>query len=103
MDTANRWRKCMPAWTCERTIDMRYVRPALFLLCLLPAAVLVWSIAAGDLGANPLEEIRDTTGIWTLRFLLITLVVTPLRHLTKWHDIIKIRRMLGLFSFFYAT
>ena len=93
----------MPAWTSERTIDSRYVRPALFLLCLLPAAALVWSIADGDLGANPLEEIRDSTGIWTLRFLLITLAITPLRRLTKWHNIIRIRRMLGLFSFFYAT
>src|SRR5215471_9245809 len=103
MDTANRWRKCMPIWTSERTINTRYLRSLLFLLCLLPAAALVWSIAAGKLGANPLEEIRDSTGIWTLRFLLITLAVTPLRRLTKWHDIIKIRRMLGLFSFFYAT
>ena len=93
----------MPIWTSERTINTRYLRPLLFLLCLLPAAALVCSIAAGNLGANPLEEIRDSTGIWTLRFLLITLIVTPLRHLTKWHDIIKIRRMLGLFSFFYAT
>jgi sulfoxide reductase heme-binding subunit YedZ len=93
----------MPIWISERTISTRYLRPSLFLLCLLPVAALVWSIAAGNLGANPLEEIRDSTGIWTLRFLLITLVVTPLRHLTKWHDIIKIRRMLGLFSFFYAT
>jgi sulfoxide reductase heme-binding subunit YedZ len=82
---------------------MRYARLLLFLLCLLPATALVWSIAAGDLGANPLEEIRDSTGIWTLRFLLITLAVTPLRRLIKWHNIIKIRRMLGLFSFFYAA
>src|SRR5262252_7691873 len=82
---------------------MRYARLLLFLLCLLPAAALVWSIATGDLGANPLEEIRDSTGIWTLRFLLITLAVTPLRRLTEWHSIIKIRRMLGLFSFFYAA
>src|SRR5215471_19390448 len=93
----------MPAWTFERTIDTRYVRPALFLLCLLPAAALVWSIADGDLGANPLEAIRDSTGIWTLRFLLITLAITPLRRLTKRHRVIRVRRMLGLFSFFYAT
>src|SRR5215475_6263952 len=103
MDTANRWRTCMTAWTSERTIDTSYGRWLLFLLCLLPAGALIWSIAAGDFGANPLEEIRDSTGIWTLRFLLITLAITPLRRLTKWHNIIKIRRMLGLFSFFYAT
>jgi sulfoxide reductase heme-binding subunit YedZ len=93
----------MPAWTCERTIRTRYLRPLLFLLCLIPAAALVWSIASGNLGANPPEEIRDCTGIWTLRFLLMKLAITPLRRLTRWHNIIKIRRMLGLFSFFYAT
>jgi sulfoxide reductase heme-binding subunit YedZ len=69
----------------------------------MPAAALVCSIASGNLGANPLEEIRDSTGIWTLRFLLITLAITPLRRLTKWHSIITIRRTLGLFSFFYAA
>jgi sulfoxide reductase heme-binding subunit YedZ len=93
----------MPAWTYERTIRTHYLRPLLFLLCLTPAAALVWSIASGNLGANPLEEIRDSTGIWTLRFLLMTLAITPLRRLTRWHNIIKIRRMIGLFSFFYAT
>lgn len=92
----------MPAWICERIIDTRYARLMYFVLCLIPAAALVWSIAAGDPGANPLEAIRDSTGIWTLRFLLLTLAVTPLRRLTKWHSIIKTRRMLGLFAFFYA-
>jgi sulfoxide reductase heme-binding subunit YedZ len=92
----------MPAWISAKTIDTRYVRPVLFVLCLLPAVVLISSIAAGDLGANPLEAIRDSTGIWTLRFLLMTLTITPLRRLTKWHSVIKIRRMLGLFAFFYA-
>lgn len=92
----------MPAWISGRTIR-RCARLLLFLLCLLPAAALVWSIAAGDLGANPLEAIRDSTGIWTLRFLLITLAITPLRRLTRWHKVIKVRRMLGLFSFFYAA
>jgi len=93
----------MTVWTSEKIIETSYARWLLFLLCLLPAAALVWSIAAGDLGANPLEEIRDSTGIWTLRFLLMTLAITPLRRLTRWHNIIKIRRTLGLFSFFYAA
>jgi sulfoxide reductase heme-binding subunit YedZ len=92
----------MPASTCERIIDTRFARPLLFLICLAPAFALVWSIASGDLGANPLEAIRDITGIWTLRFLLITLAITPLRRLTKWHGIVKVRRMLGLYAFFYA-
>jgi sulfoxide reductase heme-binding subunit YedZ len=60
-------------------------------------------IVSGRLGANPLEAIRDSTGIWTLRFLLITLAISPLRRLAKWHNIIKLRRMVGLFAFFYAT
>jgi sulfoxide reductase heme-binding subunit YedZ len=77
-------------------------RPLLFVLCLIPAAALVWSIAAADPGPNPLEAIRDSTGIWTLRFLLLTLAITPLRRLTKCYWIIKVRRMLGLFAFFYA-
>jgi len=64
--------------------------------------MLFWAIGIGDLGANPLETIRDTTGIWTLRFLLVTLAVTPLRRITGWHTIIRARRMLGLFAFFYA-
>src|SRR5215831_12627762 len=93
----------MPAWTCRRTIDVRYVRPLLFVICFLPAAVLVGEIVSGGLGANPLEAIRDSTGIWTLRFLLITLAISPLRRLTKWHNIIKLRRTFGLFAFFYAT
>jgi sulfoxide reductase heme-binding subunit YedZ len=92
----------MPAWTCGRTIDVRYARPLLFMLSVVPAAVLIAAIARNDLGANPLEEIRDFTGIWTLRFLLITLAVTPIRRLTRWHPIIRFRRMLGLFAFFYA-
>jgi len=82
---------------------VRYARPLLFVICLVPAALLVWLIVSGGLGANPLEAIRDSTGIWTLRFLLITLAISPLRRLTKWHNIIKLRRMLGLFAFFYAT
>ena len=93
----------MPGWTCRRSIDVRYARPLVFVVCLLPAAVLVWLIVSGRLGANPLEAIRDSTGIWTLRFLLITLAISPLRRLAKWHNIIKLRRMVGLFAFFYAT
>ena len=57
----------------------------------------------GQLSANPLEDIRDTTGIWTLRFLIFTLAVTPLRRITGWHSLIRLRRMLGLFAFFHAV
>jgi len=75
----------------------------LFLACAVPALLLFWAIGTGHLGANPLETVRDTTGIWTLRFLLLTLVVTPLRRLSGWHGVIRARRMLGLFAFFYAA
>ena len=56
----------------------------------------------GDLGANPVETITNTTGIWTLRFIVITLAITPLRWLTKWNPLINFRRMFGLFAFFYG-
>ena len=90
----------MRAWISEKITDWRIY---LFLACVLPAAMLGWAIAANDLGANPLETIRDATGIWTLRFLLFTLAITPLRRITRWQSVIKARRMLGLFAFFYGA
>jgi methionine sulfoxide reductase heme-binding subunit len=74
----------------------------LFLLCLVPLAHLVQAWHADALGANPIEAITRGTGDWTLRFLLITLAVTPLRRLTGLHWLLRLRRMLGLFCFFYA-
>lgn len=76
---------------------------ALFLIALLPAAILVWQTFFGDLGPDPVAHIVHETGGWTLRFLLITLAVTPLRKLSGWNVLIRFRRMLGLFAFFYAT
>lgn len=67
---------------------------------------LAWLLADGftdRLGANPVETIRLYTGDWTLRFLLVTLAVTPLRRLTGWNTVLRLRRMLGLFAFFYAV
>jgi methionine sulfoxide reductase heme-binding subunit len=90
----------MREWIYARTIDWRFY---LFLTCTLPFALLVRATANGNLGPNPLETIRDTTGIWTLRFLLVTLAITPIRRITRWHEIIRARRMLGLFAFFYAV
>ena len=72
------------------------------LVCLLPAARLVWLGGAGGLGANPIEFITRSTGTWTLVGLLVTLSVTPLRRLTGVGSLIRYRRMLGLFTFFYA-
>jgi sulfoxide reductase heme-binding subunit YedZ len=78
-------------------------KPLLFLAALVPFALLVWRILHDDLGPNPIEALNRYTGDWTLRFLLLTLAVTPLRQLTGWHLLIRFRRMLGLFAFFYAS
>ncbi len=79
------------------------IKVALFLVCLLPLAHLVQAGLTDALGANPIEAITHATGDWTLRFLLITLAVTPLRRLTGAHWLLRLRRMLGLFAFFYAS
>jgi sulfoxide reductase heme-binding subunit YedZ len=73
-----------------------------FLLSLLPAAYLTWGLLYGTLGPNPIEYITRDTGDWTLRFLLISLLVTPARKLLGKPTLIRYRRMLGLFAFFYA-
>jgi len=78
------------------------IKPVLFILCLVPLALLVWNGLHHDLGANPVEKMTHVTGDWTLRLLLITLTVTPLRKLTGWHAVTRVRRMLGLYAFFYA-
>jgi methionine sulfoxide reductase heme-binding subunit len=77
-------------------------KPFVFILCLLPIASLVWSGFHQGLGANPAEMIIRTLGDWALYFLLFTLAVTPLRKLLGLSALVKIRRMLGLFVFFYV-
>ena len=79
-------------------------KPAIFLLCLVPATLVITDAfeITGQLGANPIEEIQDRFGIWAIRFIMITLSVTPLRHLTGWNWLIRFRRMFGLFTFFYV-
>ena len=79
------------------------LKRVIFAAALIPAAVLIWNAVHGDLTANPIEYITHTTGDWAIRFLVITLAVTPIRRLTGWNPIIQLRRMLGLFAFFYAT
>ena len=78
------------------------LKPALFAIALLPLAWLISRTLNNDLGANPIETLNRYTGDWVLRFLLITLAVTPLRKLTGWNALLRYRRMLGLFAFFYA-
>jgi methionine sulfoxide reductase heme-binding subunit len=78
-------------------------KPAAFVLCTLPFIWLVFRVLTGRLGINPVEDLTLTTGIWALRFLVFTLLITPIRRLTGWNRIIQYRRMLGLFAFFYAS
>jgi sulfoxide reductase heme-binding subunit YedZ len=87
----------------EAALVRRVLKPAVVLAALIPAVLLVKDALGDDLGANPIEAITLTTGRWTLRFLLATLAVTPLRRLTGWNAVIRFRRMLGLFAFFYAS
>ncbi|HEU5451506.1 MAG TPA: protein-methionine-sulfoxide reductase heme-binding subunit MsrQ [Terriglobales bacterium] len=84
-------------------MKVKFTKVAVFLACLGPCAWLGWRALHQDLTANPIEYITHFTGDWTLRFLLITLAITPLRRLTGQHWLIKFRRMLGLFAFFYVT
>lgn len=81
----------------------RATKPLLFLICLLPLARLVYFALNDDLGANPIEFITRSTGTWTLVGLLLTLAITPLRRLTGRNELVRYRRMLGLFAFFYAS
>ena len=74
----------------------------LFVLALVPLAFLIQKGLNSDLGANPIETINRFTGDWVLRFLLVTLAVTPLRRLFGWNALLRYRRMLGLFAFFYV-
>jgi sulfoxide reductase heme-binding subunit YedZ len=82
---------------------IRWFKPVVFLACLIPLALLGWKAYSSALGANPIEVITHATGDWTLRFLLITLAVTPIRKLTGQLWLIRFRRMFGLFAFFYGT
>lgn len=77
-------------------------RPTLFLLCAAPFGMLVYNGLGNNLTANPIKEITHFTGTWALRFLLITLAITPLRKITGNNALVSYRRMLGLFAFFYA-
>ena len=78
-------------------------KPLLFAACLLPLLWLAYGAVANTLGANPAEALIRSTGDWTLRLLCLTLAVTPLRQLTGWQAVARLRRMLGLFTFFYGV
>ena len=80
----------------------RWTKVLLFVLCLVPFLHLVWRIYRNDMTANPIEFITHDTGNWTIRFLMFTLAVTPLRSLLHQPQLIRFRRMLGLFAIFYG-
>ena len=114
MDTATRWHRSTREWTCAGTSrelellrGLRAIRhvlkPLAFVASLGPAGWLVWAALTGHLSANPLSDITNETGVWTLRFLCTTLALTPVRRVTRWNELIRFRRMAGLFAFFYGT
>jgi len=80
-----------------------FVKPAVFLASVAPSGWLAWAALHGQLSANPLADLTNETGVWALRFLSLTLCVTPVRRLSGWNDAIRFRRMLGLFAFYYGS
>jgi len=84
--------------------SVRFVlKPVIFAAALGPVAWLTWALVTNHLSANPLSDVTNETGVWTLRFLCITLAITPFRRVTGWNAVIRLRRMVGLFAFFYGS
>lgn len=81
----------------------KWIKPLVFLICLIPAIKALVDGLTGQLGANPIERLTHLSGDWALRFLLIGLALTPLRRWFGWTAVIRLRRMIGLFAFFYAS
>jgi len=87
----------------RRKLAERILRVGVFVAALMPLVRIVVQVLTGGLGTNPIEELLHRTGWWALAFLMLTLSVTPARQLTGWGALIKLRRMLGLYAFFYAS
>ncbi len=87
----------------RQALQHRSAKPVLWLSCVLPFVWLVWGAANDGLGANPAEYLIRATGDWTLRLLCVTLAVTPLRVMFGLPELAKLRRMLGLFTYFYVV
>ena len=96
----------MPAWTSISTVEpmsrWSWAKLAAFLACLTPAALMLLDAVTGSLGSNPIETIIHRSGTWGLAYLIGTLALTPVRQLTGWNWIIRFRRMLGLYGFFFV-
>jgi len=101
--TANVAAPVRSGWRNPSPAAVRAIKIAVFALALIPLARLGLFAWLGKLTANPIEFITRSTGTWTLSFVLITLTVTPLRRMLDWPWLLRLRRMLGLFAFFYAT
>jgi sulfoxide reductase heme-binding subunit YedZ len=86
----------------RKAVAYKWAKVVVFALCLVPVGLLGWRAVHQNLGANPIEFVTHATGDWTIRFLLITLTITPARRLLQLPDLIRFRRMLGLFAFFYG-
>jgi sulfoxide reductase heme-binding subunit YedZ len=86
----------------DRTVRFA-LKPTVFVASLTPLIYLGWAASSGNLSANPLSDLTNETGVWTLRFVCITLALTPLRKLTGWNGLIRFRRMAGLYAFFYGS
>ena len=86
----------------HQLLASKWLKVPVFLLCLVPIGIVGWRALHHDLTANPIEFITHATGDWTLRFLIIALAITPLRKIFGLPELIRFRRMLGLFAFFYA-
>lgn len=84
-------------------LKAKWVKPVVWVLCLAPLAYLAWLAWTNDLGANPIERVEHFTGDWTIRLIIATLAITPLRKLLHQPDLIRFRRLIGLFAFFYAS
>lgn len=93
MASANRLRKTLP---------LAEVKGLVLMLAGLPSAHLLWAAINNTLGANPIEKLTHVTGYWALTLLIMTLAITPLRKLSGWPWLMQLRRMLGLWAFFYA-
>jgi sulfoxide reductase heme-binding subunit YedZ len=88
----------------DPTRVIRFVlKPVVFLAALSPAVYLTWAALTNHLSANPLSDVTNETGVWTLRFVCITLLITPLRNVSGWNALVRFRRMAGLYAFFYGT
>jgi sulfoxide reductase heme-binding subunit YedZ len=83
-------------------LKAKWVKPLIWVLCLAPLAYLIWLASKNDLGANPIERVEHFTGDWALRLIIATLAISPSRKLLRLPDLIRFRRLIGLFAFFYA-